>query len=345
MGHPSEGLLSRLIDEPAGVADADREHVAGCEHCLDRLAVAREPAAAHDAPHRTAHDAPRRASHDAPRREVSRSRAFLRRPLVAAVAVAVALASAGTAAANDWLPIFQTKKIAPVSINADDLVGLPNLHAYGHVDVTGDGGLRRVPDAAAAAAQTGLDVPEVTSLPRGVSGESVYQVGRKVTATFTFSAARAAQAAEEAGETLPPPPAGLDGSRLRLVAGPGVAQVWSSDAGAPALIVARAVAPSASSTGVPFTTARDYLLSLPGVPEKVAAQLRTFAGDGSTLPLPVPADQVTTSSADINGKSAVVLTARDRTMAAVVWVDDGIVTAVAGSLDTDELLPIARELR
>ncbi|TCN44756.1 hypothetical protein EV644_101106 [Kribbella orskensis] len=331
MRHPSEGVLRRLVDEPAGVADSDREHVTGCKQCLGRLAAARDNGASGDAA-TTA-----RVHH--------RSLALWRRPLVAALAVAVTLTAAGTAAANDWLPIFQTKAIAPVSFSAGDLVGLPDLHAYGEVKVTGNGGLRRVPNAAAAAVQTGLDVPKVKTLPRGVSGESEYQVAGKLDVTFTFSADRAGQAAEKAGKTLPPPPPGLDGGQLRLSAGPGVVQVWSSDAGAPALIVGRAVAPSASSSGVPFATARDYLLSLPGVPEKVAAQLRTFAGDGSTLPLPVPADQVTTSSATVNGNPATVLTARDQTMAAVVWVKDGIVTAVAGSLDSDELLPIARELR
>ncbi|TWD82090.1 hypothetical protein FB561_3217 [Kribbella amoyensis] len=265
-----------------------------------------------------------------------------RHPLVAALAVGLVLTGAATAAANDWLPIFQTKQLAPIGLRADDLVSLPDLRGYGEVEVTGNSTLRRVGDVATAAAKTGLDVPEVASLPRGVSGKSEYQVVGKLTATFTFSTARAT---EEAGQTLPPPPPGLDGSRVRLVAGPGVTQVWSSDAGVPALIVGRAVAPSASSTGVPFATARDYLLSLPGVPEKVAAQLRTFTGDGSTLPLPVPADQVTTSSAQVNGSPAVVLTARDKTMAAVVWVQDGLVTAVAGSLDSDELLQVARELR
>lgn len=333
MRHPTEGVLRRLVDEPAGVADSDREHVAGCEQCLSTLTVARE----HDASGDTAAPSGRAV----PRR----SPALWRRPLVAALAVAVTLTAAGTAAANDWLPIFQTKTIAPVSVSAGDLVGLPDLHAYGDVKVTGDSGLRRVPDAAAAAVQAGLDLPKVNTLPRGVSGESEYQVAGKLSVTFTFSADRAAEAAAKAGKTLPPPPPGLDGGRLRLSAGPGVVQVWSSDAGAPALIVGRAVAPAASSSGVSFSTARDYLLSLPGVPEKVAAQLRTFPGDGSTLPLPVPADQVTTSSATVNGSTATVLTARDQTMAAVVWVKDGIVTAVAGSLDSDELLPVARELR
>jgi hypothetical protein len=32
-------------------------------------------------------------------------------------------------------------------------------------------------------------------------------------------------------------------------------------------------------------------------------------------------------------------------MAAVVWVDDGDVTAVAGALDTDEVVSVARGLR
>ena len=32
-------------------------------------------------------------------------------------------------------------------------------------------------------------------------------------------------------------------------------------------------------------------------------------------------------------------------MAAVVWVDDGVVTAVAGSLSADEVLSVARGLR
>jgi hypothetical protein len=31
-------------------------------------------------------------------------------------------------------------------------------------------------------------------------------------------------------------------------------------------------------------------------------------------------------------------------MAAVVWVDDGVVTVVAGALDADELLQVARDL-
>lgn len=40
MPHPSDGLLRRLVDEPDGVADADREHVTSCGQCRSRLVEA-----------------------------------------------------------------------------------------------------------------------------------------------------------------------------------------------------------------------------------------------------------------------------------------------------------------
>src|ERR687894_2990221 len=44
MRHPADGVLRRLLDEPAGVADADREHVGACGECRHRLAAIRADA-------------------------------------------------------------------------------------------------------------------------------------------------------------------------------------------------------------------------------------------------------------------------------------------------------------
>ena len=359
MRHPTDGTLRRLLDEPAGVADADREHVAGCPVCLSELAAAQENAAVIGAvldvevtadvdtgwrrlSRAIASDGRRRVPAAVP---TPRWRAALRSPVVAAFGVVALLTGAGAAAAADWLQIFRTEQIAPVTVTQADLVRLPDLSAYGEVQVTEEPDVRGVADAAAAAEATGLSVPQVSQLPRGVTGEPAFQVGGRLTIVFTFSAERAARTAAAAGKTLPPPPPGLDGSQFRLVAGPGLAAVWSEDRGVPALVVARAVAPTAYSSGIPFETARDYLLSLPGLPEGVASQLRGFSGDGTTLPLPVPAEQVRTSTADVGGVPARVLRSRDGTMAGVIWVDNGIVTAVAGSLSADEVLSVARGLR
>jgi hypothetical protein len=77
----------------------------------------------------------------------------------------------------------------------------------------------------------------------------------------------------------------------------------------------------------------------------VAAPLRTFNAGGSTLPVPVPADHVTTSSAPVDGVEATVVASRDRSVAVVVWVKGGLLTVVAGPLDVDEVLAVARSLR
>ena len=360
MRHPSEGVLRRLLDEPAGVADADRDHVRDCPVCLVGLAAAREDAATVG----TALRADRAGDPDvnaawarlstglsagapsrAPAVRTRRRAALLRRPAAAALAVGLVLAGAGVAAANDWLPIFHTETVQAVSIQTDDFVALPDLSAYGDVEFTGESQPQQVADATAAKDATGLDVPEVVQLPRGVSGDPTYQVVGQLSAVFTFSAEKAAAAAAANGHPLPPVPAGLDGSSVRLVAGPGLAELWSQSSGLPTLVVGRAVAPTAFSNGVPFTTVRDYLLSLPGMSPQLAEQLRSFTGDGTTLPLPVPADQVSTSTADVNGHPATVLVTRDQSMAAVVWVDSGVLTAVAGALGDDEVLAIARDLR
>ncbi len=357
MRHPTEGVLRRLVDEPAGVSDADRQHVADCPVCLVGLAAAREDAAAVGAALRSegaGHTDPAtawaRLSSALPARVATpapaprRRSGLLHRPVAAALAFVVVLSGAGVAAANDWLPIFRTEQVAPLEVSTADLVALPDLTAYGDVELTGDDGPHAVPDAAAARAETGLDVPEVDALPVGVEGEPTYQAVGELSGVFTFSAAKAAEAAAASGEPLPPVPAGLDGSRVRLTAGPGVAAVWSQASGMPTLVVGRAVAPSASSSGVPFETVRDFLLSLPGLPDDLAAQLRTFTADGSTLPIPVPADLVETSTAEVGGVPATVLESRDQALAAVVWVDEGVVTLVGGALGADEVLDVAGDL-
>lgn len=367
MRHPAEGVLRRLLDEPAGVADPDRDHAAGCDRCRAGLATIDEDRARVDAALvveladldldaawlrlSTSSAAAAAAGTDVPgpagvtpihaTRPRSRRRRF-----VAGVASTAVLAGASAAAASGWLPIFRTEQVAPVAVSIEDLNAVPDLAAFGDYEVTGDPDLRDVPDAAAAEAATGLDAPEVADLPRGIEGEPTYRVGDGVTATFTFSADSAARAAADAGEPLPPVPPELDDARVRLVGGPALAAVWDGTTGPPALIVGRAVAPSAFSDGASFATLRDYLTSFPGVPDDLAVQLRAFDTEGSTLPLPVPEDRLgSTSSAQVDGVEATVLTTKDQTLAAVVWVEDGIVTAVAGTLDADEVLAVARGLR
>lgn len=359
MRHPTDGTLRRLLDEPAGVADAEREHVAGCRVCLSALEQIREDAEAARAvlgfeaavdveegwrrlSRAVAADEPRRAASST---RASRWRAALRSPVAAVAGAITIVTGVGAAAAADWLQVFRAERVAPVTVSQADLLQLPDLSAYGEAEVWKKPNIRGVADEAAAREATGFPVPRVDELPRGVEGEPTFRIGDQATVVFTFSTEKAARTAEGLGRTLPPPPPGLDGSRFKLTAGPGLAAVWSEARGVPALLVARAGAPRAYSSGVPFETARDYLLSLPGLPQTVASQLRAFSGDGTTMPLVVKNWKQTTFTADVAGVPATVLTTRNGVMAGVVWVDDGAVNLVAGSLSADEVLAVARGLR
>ena len=143
-----------------------------------------------------------------------------RSPIVAVVGVAALLAGAGTAAATNWLQVFHAERIAPVTAPQADLISLPELVDFGELVVTEPVDFRPVADAAAAEQATGLVVPQLSGLPRGVTGQPAYHVTGRVSAEFTFSAEKTARTAAAAGESAPAPPPGLDGSQFRLVAGP-----------------------------------------------------------------------------------------------------------------------------
>jgi hypothetical protein len=59
----------------------------------------------------------------------------------------------------------------------------------------------------------------------------------------------------------------------------------------------------------------------------------------------VPADQASTKAIELDGVPATLLESRDGALAAVGWVEHGVLTVVGGSLDDDEVLAVARQLR
>ena len=348
--HPSEGLLRRLLDEPDGVADIDRDHVGGCPQCRSRMETASRDALLVESALRFGTDVDvdagwqrlRGALTEPAPKPAARRRFVPRSPVIAVVGVMALLGGASAAAAGDWFQIFRAEQVAPVTVDQADLVRLPDLSAFGELTVVAKPNIRRVEDAREAREVTGLASPLVDDLPQGVTGAPQFTVGDRMRGVFRFDPAKARQAT---GQALPVPPAGLENSEFGLTAGPGMAAVWPEARGVPALIVGRVVAPKGFSTGIPFETARDYLLSLPGLPAGVADQLRSFTKEPTTLPLIVKSGTETSFTTDVGGAPATVLATRDGTLAAVVWIDDGHVTGVGGSLSTGEVLQVARSLR
>src|SRR5687768_428941 len=170
MRHPTEGVLRRLVDEPAGVTDDERAHVASCPTCLRGLEAVRAEAqlvsaalapattgidtdagwarfsATATAPATTAVAARRAVRSTGP----ARWRTAVRRPAVAGLSAVLLLTGAGVAAANDWLPIFQTERVDTVEVTSTELVQIPDLSAYGDLEITQEPETQEVADAATA---------------------------------------------------------------------------------------------------------------------------------------------------------------------------------------------------
>lgn len=374
MAHLPEGTLRRSVDEPFAISDDERAHLAGCPRCrseLDavrgdhELVLARMTEAGSEGPDTV----PDRVTDDdlavawtrldaalavpvqrtAPPPAVpvppARRRWSLRRPVVAVgVAVAVVVGTTAAAAATDWLPIFHPAAVKPVSFQFKDLSALPDLAAYGTLTLPRDWQPAPVADAATATARTGIAVPSVGTRPTGVSGAPRYAVLPTATAKFTFSAQKARATAAAHGQTLPPMPAGVDGSTLRLDVGPGVIESWTQQGGVPTLAVVRMTAPTASSEGVSLATLESYLLAQPGIPADLAAQVKALPVNGTVLPVPVPSDVATSTSTTVDGAPATLVKLRDQSGGALVWIRDGRLNAVFGMLSSRDLQAVAHGL-
>lgn len=365
MQHLGDGDLRRLIDEPLAATEADRLHLADCRDCSSRrdlLAAEAEGAAsllavpdfqpdtarALNLVRQQARKAsrPRRAwaafSWNAPR---------FGRPLVLAVALA-AIGTAALAASPSVLTVFSpTQGVKTVTVNKPapgEITGLPDLSAYGTMNVVQKPTTQAVLTAAEAQQLTGLTPP---ATPAGYAGQNVtYTVASKSVVTFTFDAAKAKAAALAAGKPAPIFPAGIDGSTLTLTAGPAIAEVFgtidkNTDLTNLPLVVGVATAPKVTSNGVSATELESFLLAQPGIASNpdLVAQIKAI-GDplaAGYLVIPIPAGMATSTPQTVHGSAGQMIVDNTGAARALVWEKGGLVYAVAGHLDAGQITAIA----
>lgn len=370
MRHLSEGVLRRLHDDRFALSNHERAHLEHCNRCRQRMdqvvddaayvealfaPLAEPPAQVEPAlirlrQHVASGSAEGSDSLPAPRR-VGRRRWAL--GLVAAPMVAAALVV--TASAAGWLTIFSPTKVAPITLTASDLSGLPDLSGYGRMSVTG-AGTHVVGDAQQAAAATGLTVLRPSSLPSDIPTQVRWQVVDAGNATFTLDAAAAAAAATASGHIAPNIPSGLDGASVTVRGGPAVVAVYGAAAGTasgqdaalaalPTLVIAESARPTASTNGATLQQLEDFLLAQPNLSPQLAAEIRAIGQPASTLPVPVISGAMTSRTITINGVQGVVTGDSSGLVSAVIWEKAGVVYVVGGLLPQSEAVTIAQSLR
>jgi hypothetical protein len=258
---------------------------------------------------------------------------------------------AGATAAATLTTVFAPTQVAPLPISQGDLqsfvsalgmdgpaqlVGVASPTgskqlAFGTVTWSAGNGPRTYPTLEQAEAASGLAVALPSTLPSGVSAAAAYAVYPSAAATVTFDASDGA---------------GVAGSSLAFTLGPAVVVTYGSPLGQglPGLAVVVMARPSATSTGASASELESFLLSQPGIPSNLAQEIRLLGNLQTTLPVPTPPG-ATESSVVINNEPAVLLAENGGIAAGVIWEDaQGIVHAVAGPLNQEDVLGVARQI-
>ncbi|TAN31486.1 hypothetical protein EPN29_12555 [bacterium] len=364
MAHLSEGTLRRMVDEPDAHTGPEARHYAKCEECQGRYRAVADDARAIQGllavpglEVDVASAFERVASAPAAQPKFGLRLPLVRpisRPLVIGLAAAIGLtALVATSIAQDG-NFFAPTTVTPVPVTVADMQALSELSAYGTVTWTARPQPQVVTSAAEAASVSGLRPPVVGALPAGVSSTVTYAALPKAVGVFTFSQDQAAAAAKAAGKTLPAMPSGLDGATLTVTVGPAVVEVFgnlnsgsssqASMSGLPQLVIAESSAPVATSTQVTVKQLEDYLLALPGISPQLSAAIRAIGDPSTTLPIPIPIQYATSSNVQVEGVQGVALGDNTGLGSAVIWVKNGVVYGVAGTLKQSQVVDIANHL-
>ena len=365
MHHVSSPVLRRLMDEPLAVPDLARRHVADCGRCQ---AQSTEIAWDAELASRTL-GAPgdladidlewillqdRLTSTGAARRPAARPRGRIPRRLAgvslgAGTAVLAGVLAVGAAAAAVLTTVYAPTQVAPVRVSANDLREIENITGIGRLpgtlqptgsmrlsfgDLTWSTASRpqQVSSLASASAMTHLAFPAPATLPSGVGSISSIEVQPRVTVTLRYS--------QNAG-------AAVAGSTLEITVGPAIAVQYGGTAGrgnVTTLAIAAARRPVASSTGATASQLEAFVLSRPGLPAGLAQEIRLLGNPAAVLPVPVPSG-LSELQENIGGAPAVLVTDPNGYASAVIWEGhDGVVHAVGGLLDREDIVNVARQI-
>lgn len=330
---PTDAALRAHLDEADVIV---RAHVAGCDACFLRMQAlsddarfaARAIADLDDVQVSTADAAE---AHAAVARATGARRAVPRRaPLslaasivALAVAALVVLTPTGRQAAADLLSGFRAERFEVVTIDRDrPLESFEDLEDVVEVDgVDAHREPQDVDSLAEAAAIAGF-TPDGIAAPEGASRSSLRAAApQEVRLTL-----RADQA--------PQLPAGLDGARV-IVSLPGmIVATYTVDGHT--VISGEAAQLAVDAEGAELADIRAYLLSRPEVPRDLADQLLAIDDWTTTVPIPIPVDEVVWDTTTVDGAPGLQIS--DPLGSGLLWQVDGHVHALgAEGLDVDVL--------
>ncbi|HEX2374532.1 MAG TPA: hypothetical protein VHO93_11180 [Actinomycetota bacterium] len=287
----------------------------------------------------------------------TRARAAAAALIAAVVLTGLVATPGGRAAAASFLAQFRSQRFEVLSLDPtqatrfEEVIGeLVDTGVF-----TGDafggnvyGDPRVAADRDQASRMAGFAVPMVdpSVLPRevGHTPERIMVIPARETA-ITFDRDHALDYLRDNGRPDARLPERFDGTRLVVQLPAVVIQQFAGRDGGPALLVGKAgTLALATEGGASLEELREVLLGLPGLPAETVAQLRAIGDWRTTLPLPVPADDVRWSPTMVEGAEAIGFADQTGRLRALLWQRDGHIWGVAGVVADDEARDVANSL-
>ena len=263
----------------------------------------------------------------------------------------------GRAAAASFLGQFRSQRLQAVPLDTgqanqvgDVLTGLVDSGVFtgDPHQVTGLDDPEVAANLAEAGRLAGFAVPAVdpSALPRGVERTpSRILVSRALEARITFDRDRALAYLRGHGRPDAQLPERFDGTQLVVRVPTVVVQQFAGRDGGPAVLVGKAGMLGVDTEGgATLEELREVVLGLPGLPAETVAQLRSIGDWRTTLPIPVPTDQVRSRPATVNGAEGLSFADQTGRLHALLWQRDGHIWGVAGVLGADEARDVADSL-
>jgi hypothetical protein len=287
-----------------------------------------------------------------------RARAAAAALVAAVVLTGVVATPGGRAFASDVLARFRSERFEVVALGNSQSMQLSNVmwqlvstgvFSSNENELYGVSEPRQARDLAEASQLAGFEVQAVSraALPPGVGAapERIMAM-RPDAARITFHRERALAYFKSHGQPDVQIPERFDGTVL-VIQVPGiVVQEYPGRDGVPRLLVGKAGAVGlATEGGASLGELRDLILRLPGLPKEVVEQLRDINDWRTTLPLPVPVDEVRWRQATVDGAEALSFADQTGKLNALLWQRDGHIYGVAGVVGPDEASRVAGSLR
>jgi len=276
-----------------------------------------------------------------------------------------AVLAAPLVARADPLSVFQPPRVRAIAVtplDIDALRALPPLSTFGTLRGTVSPAVDRVGSRADAAREAGFALRLPSGVPAALASRVEYAVTGPARTTFTFEAAKARAWARSRGVAPAPLPPGLDGARYTVTLRPVVLVTYgsrprravgphrrsSAERGARLgdfFSVMQGPVPTVAARGASLETLVRWFAAQPGVPPRLAAEVRAIGDPTQTLPIPVRFDKQTASRVRVDGVEGLVIGDETGIGSAVVWTKGGRIYAAGGTLPQSRVLALADTLR